>query len=395
LFLLSGNIIDGADTDTRGNLYIPTEADFKKSYGDPNVLFPEEIITIDEIRETTNEKIHDSYPEIVEHAKEKQIELEALRDMFLLDNETIKKAKIKPTDDEETVLEKIYRADSELVAKKDIEIKKRIDALNKLTPNSTDYQKTLNEEVKELTKIIPLQNRTSLTQYIARRKMVLELFKKTLKYELDKLKDGGRIDEDILHNLIFQQSSNNPEESDLWLINEEFIYFKGASESLLKNIQYEGVSIFKEERELSEEEKSYRLKQGGDANLKRTDILLFPKEGKCIIIELKAPNIDVSQHLNQINRYASLINNLSKDDFSFSTYYGYLIGENIDIDAIEDSDTDLKSAHSLNYIFRPFKRISGKFGKSDGALYTEIIKYSTLLDRATMKNKIFIDKLGK
>ena len=394
LFLLSGSIIDNADSDTRGNLYIPTEADFKKSHGEAN-LFEEEIITLEEIRETTNEKINAIYPEIAKHAEQKKIEIEALRDMFLLNEETIKRVNIKPSDDEKTALEKIYKADSELVAKKDIEIKKRIDALNQLTPNSFDYQEKFAEEVKALTREIPLQNRTSLTQYVARRKMVLELFQKTLNYELDKFKNGGRIDEDILHNLIFQQSSDNPEDSDLWLINEEFIYFKGTSEYQLKNIQYDGVPIFKDEKELSEEEKNYRLKQGGDANLKRTDILLFPKEEKCIIIELKAPDVDVSEHLNQINRYASLINNLSKGNFNFNTYYGYLIGENIDIDAIEDNDTDFKSAHSLNYIFRPFKRIAGKFGKKDGALYTEIIKYSTLLERAELRNRIFIDKLDK
>lgn len=308
----------------------------------------------------------------------------------------VTKAKIKRADDEGTVLEKIYKTDSELTARKDIEIKRRIDALNKLTPSKNPiYQKQLDEEVRELTKIIPLQNRTALTQYVARRKMVLSLFQKTLDYELDKLKNGERIDENVLHNLIFQQSSNNPEDSDLWLINEEFIYYKGTSESLLKNVQYDDNHIFKEENTLSGEENNYRLKMGGDANLKRTDILLFPKEGKCIIIEFKAPDVDVSEHLNQINQYASLINNLSKDEFKFSTYYGYLIGENIDIDAIEDRDSDFKSAYNFNYIFRPFKRIIGKFGKNDGALYTEIIRYSTLLERAKLRNKIFIDKLEK
>ena len=126
---------------------------------------------------------------------------------------------------------------------------------------------------------------------------------------------------------------------------------------------------------------------------RRTDILLFPKEGKCIIVELKAPDINVTDHLNQINRYASLINNLSRDEFNFKTYYGYLIGENIDVDDIEDNDSDFQSAHALDYIYRPYKRIAGKFGKSDGALYTEIIKYSTLLERANLRNEIFIKKL--
>ena len=48
---------------------------------------------------------------------------------------------------------------------------------------------------------------------------------------------------------------------------------------------------------------------------------------------------------------------------------------------------------SLDFIFRPYKRIAGKFGKKDGALYTEIIKYSTILERAKLRNRIFINKL--
>ena len=318
LFLLSGNIIDNANTDDRGNLHIPTEAEFKKSYGEPN-LFPEEVITIDEIRETANEKINTIYPEIVEHAKQKQLEIESLKDMFLLSDETIKRAKIKPTDDEETALKKIYEADSDLVAKKDIEIKKRIDALNKLTPNTSDYQEKLATEVKELTKIIPLQNRTSLTQYVARRKMVLELFQKTLDYEIDKFKNGGRIDEKTLHNLIFQQTSNNPEDSDLWLIAEEFIHFEGVSEAKLKDITYKDKKIF--DKEFSEDDKRYLNSLGEKRLEKRPDILLFPQEGKCLIIELKAPDVNVSEHLTQIDFYASLIRNYTANDFQITALF--------------------------------------------------------------------------
>ena len=144
---------------------------------------------------------------------------------------------------------------------------------------------------------------------------------------------------------------------------------------------------------LSDEEMSYRLKQQGDANRKRPDILLFPNEGKCILIEFKAPDVNVTEHLNQLNKYASLINNLSKDEYKFTTFYGYLIGENIDVDYIIDSDSDFISADSLNYIFRPYKRIIGKFGRNDGSLYTEVIKYSTILERAKRRNEMFIRKL--
>lgn len=391
LFLLSGKYIDERDSDARGNINLCKKKDFKKNEGP--VLFNEEEIILEDIEEKSNQVIVSLYKEIEDKRKEKEKSIEELRKLFLLNPETIKSLqnKIHIGDSDDTILRKVYEADAKIVALKDAEIKQRIKELDTLDPTKDDYHEKLIHQVDEFVRVIPIQNRTALTQYIARRKMVLDLFDKILKKEIEKLQNGKRIDEDLMHNLIFQQSNSEPENSDLWLINEEFIYFKGTSESQLGNLELEGEKVFKEE--LSDEEETYRLKQKGDAKLKRTDILLFPKEGKCIIIELKAPDVNVSEHLNQINRYASLINNLSNDKFNFTTYYGFLIGENIDIDDIEDNDTDFKSAHSLNFIFRPHKRIAGKFGHSDGALYTEIIKYSTLLERAQQRNRIFIEKL--
>ena len=392
LFLLSGTIIDDAATDTRGKLYIPTEADFKKSYSVPD-LFPEEIITIDEIREATNEKINTLYPEIKENIKQNDLKIKDLKDMFLLNTETINRAKIRLADDEATVLEKIYKADSELVAKKDIEIKKRLDALNKLTPDSSDYQEKLAEEIISLTKEIPLQNRTSLTQYVARRKMVLDLFQKTLNYELERFKKGGRINEKTMHNLIFQQTTNNPENSDLWFIAEEFIYFEGVSEIELKDITYKGEKIF--DKEFSEDDKRYLNSLGEKRLEKRPDILLFPQEGKCLIIELKAPDVNVSEHLTQIDFYASLIRNYTADHFQITAFYGFLIGEDIEDRDVRGRISRFEQSLHLDYWFRPSEKVIDFSGRIDGSIYTEVIKYSTLLERAKLRNKLFIDKLDK
>lgn len=391
LFLLSGNYIDERDSDPRGEINIVTAKDLKNR--DSNSLFTEEEILIEDIEDRTNQTIVSLFKEIQEKRNEKEENIKELQKMFLLNDKTLNalKNKIKIDDSDDIILRKVYEADAKIIAQKDAEIKQQIEILEDLDTTEEDYQETLSIKVDEFVKTIPLQNRTALTQYVARRKMVIDLFGKILKKEIEKLKDGGRIDENLMHNLIFQQSTDNPEISDLWLIAEDFIYFRGTSESQLGKLQIDGVNIIKET--LSEEEEQYRLKQKGDAKQKRTDILLFPKEGKCIIIELKAPETNVSEHLNQINRYASLINNLSKDTFKFDTFYGYLIGENIDVDDIRDNDSDFKSAHSLDFIYRPHKSIVGKFGKSDGSLYTEIIKYRTLLERAELRNRIFIQKL--
>ena len=390
LFLISGEYIDKKDTDNRGELELYTEEKAKKTLNKD-----QELILLDDINNLVNSKILSMYDEIKEKKKKHEENLNKLRKMFLLNKETLKNAKININDTDESILKKVYKADVAILAEKDAKIKEKIDQLDTLDLTNSEqnnYKNNLNQHIEELVELIPLQNRTALTHAVARRKLVLDLFDKVLNRSLDTQNNGSRnIDEELLHNLIFPKHSVDSSTSDMWILNEDYIYFKGASEGSLGRIMLNNETIFKEE--LTQEEEEYKLKQEGDAGLNRTDILLFPKESKCIIIEFKAPNVNISSHLTQINRYASLINNLSKDKYKFNTFYGYLIGEKIDVDDIIDNDSDFKYAEGLNFIFRPYKRIVGKFNRKDGALYTEIIKYSTLLERAQLRNKHYIDKL--
>lgn len=400
MFLLSGQYLDDRDQDDRGNIRLIESKEFR-SQNEGN-LFAEEEILFESVKEEANERINSLYKELESKNQEKNKNIDELREMFLLNSKTVEsiRKKIRNTDSDEKILKVIYEADSEIEAEKDNQIKEQLEALKKITPDKTEnYQKELQKMVDEFVKLIPLQNRTTLSRYVARRKLVLDLFGQILNKELEEVRSNkkGRIDEKLLHNLIFQQSSESecPEDSDLWLINEEYIYFKGFSESKLDDVKIGDDYLFKRESDMEEEEKEYKYKNNKDAGERRPDVLLFPKEGKCIIIEFKAPDVDVSNHLNQINRYARLINNLSSNKIIINTYYGYLIGESIDIDEVQDADSDFISSANLNYIYRPYKKITGKFGRENGALYTEIIKYSTLLERAQLRNQIFIDKLTK
>lgn len=400
MFLLSGQYLDDRDQDDRGNIRLIESKEFR-SQNEGN-LFAEEEILFESVKEEANERINSLYNELESKNQEKNKNIDELREMFLLNSKTVEsiRKKIRNTDSDEKILKVIYEADSEIEAEKDNQIKEQLEALKKITPDKTEnYQKELQKMVDEFVKLIPLQNRTTLSRYVARRKLVLDLFGQILNKELEEVRSNkkGRIDEKLLHNLIFQQSSESecPEDSDLWLINEEYIYFKGFSESKLDDVKIGDDYLFKRESDMEEEEKEYKYKNNKDAGERRPDVLLFPKEGKCIIIEFKAPDVDVSNHLNQINRYARLINNLSSNKIIINTYYGYLIGESIDIDEVQDADSDFISSANLNYIYRPYKKITGKFGRENGALYTEIIKYSTLLERAQLRNQIFIDKLTK
>ena len=315
--------------------------------------------------------------------------------MFLLNDKTLKELSknISINDTDEKILEKVYQADSKISAKADAEIREKVKALDVLDPSNQNYQDELQEKVNELVKIIPLQNRTEITQYVARRKLVLELFEKVLNVELNKLKDGVRIDEKLMHNLIFQQTSDNPNNSDLWLVNEDFIYFNGSSEINFSNLIIDGKKVFK--TSFVEEEEKYLNSLGEKRLEKKPDILLFPEEGKCVIVELKAPEVNVATHISQVNFYANMLRNYTTSDFEITTFYGYLIGEGIEDRDVRGRVSGFKHSYHLNYWFKPSEDVTGfgdKNGK-DGNIYMEILKYSTLLKRAKLRNKIFIDKL--
>lgn len=390
LFLLSGKYIDERDGDTRGKLNIPSQEDFKKTFGD--TLFPQEEILLDDIQESANNTIIGLYEEIKKKGKEKELEIEKLKAMFLLNPESIRDAKIKLSDTEERILEKVYQADAKLIAKKDAEIKKRIDALNDLNPNSKEFRETLDREIEELAKALPTQNKIALTHYVARRKLVLELFKKVLGRKLTiQQSDDRSADEKLLHNILFPQKSNSPEQSDLWILNEDFIYFNGTSDVPLSQVKLGEEKIFKQE--FADEEEKYLKAGGQNRKIKRPDVLLFPAEGKCILIEFKDPAVNVAEHLSQTDFYAYLIRNYTVDTIQITTFYSYLIGENIEPKDVRGHVSTYEHSYHFDYLFRPSVKVVGESPRTDGSIYSEVIKFSTLIERAEKRNEIFIKKL--
>ena len=392
LFLVSSNYLDDKDTNERGELDIPNNDIFSN---DPNI-FNEEVIILDLLENKINSSINHLYPQIEKIQEKHQLDLKNLKEMFLLPEDLDCEIEISINDSDKKILEKFYTAEAKKKAELDSNLKDSIERLNHLDTTSDDFSNSLDEEIERITRVIPQQNKAELTHYVARRKLVLELFSLMLNRKLSVQNDGSRNnDEALLHNLIFQQNTTTPEKSDLWIINEDFIYFQGLSEFQLSEIKFKGENIIRED--LTEEEKQFINSIGEKRLDKRPDILLFPQEEKCIIIEFKNPNVSVSAHLNQINSYATLLRNFSIPKMKLTTFYGYLIGEKIEPNDVRTYDADFKNAYNFDYLFRPSKTIAGMFkneGK-DGTLYTEVVKYSTLLERAKNRNNIFIKKLTK
>ncbi|MFB9845489.1 ATP-binding protein [Mucilaginibacter ginsenosidivorans] len=384
LFLVSSPYINDRDSDIRGQLRIPWR-------NDDLSLFDGDIIYMDDIESGTNETIVKMYDELADKAEEKLARLSALKEMFLLNDHFLNSLNISINDTEEKILEKVYVHESRLAAKGDAELKKQYDQLTLLDPKAKDYDNELNRIVNQLVKEIPHQNRAALTHYVARRKLVLELFQQVLDRNLEIQQKGRNEDEKLLHNILFTQGGEAAEQSDLWILNEDFILFKGVSETRLEDITIAGEKIFKETR--TAEEEAFVNANREKRLTKRPDVLLFPAEEKCIILEFKTPDTNVADHLAEINYYASLILNLTKDQFPFKTFYGYLIGETLEPLDIKFNDSDFQDSAHFDYAFRPAKRILGVFKNFQGSLYTEVLKYSTLLRRANKRNEALISKL--
>lgn len=387
LFLVSGDFIDERDTNLRGVLNIPTKEEFFK-----DAFAKEEEIFVEDIQEEVNKTIDRMYPEIEEVKQKHQESFIRLKEMFLLDDETAKDISISVKDSESDILKKFYEAEAKKTASMDAEIKESIDKLDKLDTRSPNYEEELEKEIDRLVKAIPLQNKKTLTHYVARRKLVLDLLDKILSRQLQVQQQKGNYDEALIHNLLFQKGSNDTKNSDLWIINEDFIYFKGSSEKQLSKLEIDGERVFKDK--FSDEEERYLSSLGENRKIKRPDVLLFPEEGKCIIIEFKAPQVNASDHLTQIDKYAGLIRNYTEDKFQITTFYGYLLGESIEARDVRGAVSTFEESYQFDYLFRPSAKVVGFENRKDGSIYTEVIKYSTLLERAKQRNKIFIDKLN-
>ena len=393
LFLVSSSYINDKDSDTRGILNIPTAEEFRKGHD----LFSKDEILLDDIEKETNSTIISIYPEIEKKLQDNFKRIEELQNMFLLSDEFLcevsKNLSINDTD--EKILREFYAAESKQTAKSASLIKKQIDDLKKLDPTDNNYEDELTKKINSLVKEIPLQNRAALTQYVARRQIILELFDKVLKRELavQNSEEKRKKDESLLHNIIFKQKSQNSDTSDLWLINEDFILFSGSSETKLQDIEYNGEKIIKSDDELTEEQIEARDSLDMKRYQQRLDTILFPEEGKCVIVEFKSPDVSMADHLTQIQNYATLIRNFSKDQYDFTTFYGYLIGEKANLFEIRNHDPNFREAQYFDYFYKPVSDVAGYWGKKDGIIYTEIIKYSTLLERAKKRNGVFIDKI--
>lgn len=393
LCLISSNYFTINDSDERGNLHLLKKSDYWKS-SDVFVQNSPHIF-IDDIQDNVENKITEHYPEIKKAKEAYDEDLEELIKLFSLNRDIINKMGYRYGETKASFLKRYKTYDAELEADNDTKISQLFESMRTLNPSDPHFKSKLNKKVKEITSLIPEKNRAGVANYISSRKAVLKILELILEKKLSVQEDKKKHleKERLIHDLLFKKHTIDTYDSNLWILNEDFIHFQGISECELRNAEYNGEKIIRED--LTDEEinklKAYNRDQLG----KRTDILLFPQEHKCIIIELKSAEADVSKYLLQVVDYAGLIRQYTKEKFEITNFYGYLIGENFDFDAIVNAWPEFIESPYLDYVYIPDQKVNGGKYRAKGTMYFEVLKYSSLLERAKMRNSVFFDKIFK
>jgi hypothetical protein len=243
----------------------------------------------------------------------------------------------------------------------------------------------IKQEMLVLAQKVNTQDLVNLSSYIMYRKYVLDLFRSGLEF----YKSNDSQNEEFFHNLLLQKHTDTSPDSNLWLLDDSFLYFEGTSEKKLQEIVWKNQKIL---RELNEEEER-KVNAFNQRRLeKRIDLLLFPDERECVIIELKDPKVGVGKNASQTDEYVKWIANYIRPEFRIERFYTYLVTDNFDDD---DFPLGYRKMYGLNGFVRPSMPIP-KFrnGEEIASLYSEIISYTDIYERAARRHKIFAKKIG-
>jgi hypothetical protein len=360
----------------------------------------------DELKGKISHGLSQVYSDIEGLKEEREQDIIELAKQYGISPEDAEEANIAIDDTDETATEKLFETQAKRFAKQSIEIRKTYKELKEmeiqnLNPTSEQYRTRFGELSNKLLEIIPQQNKDELARYIIRRDMVVELLKLALKNELAIQKEwakkkakGEEVRQDnegIIHDLIFKRRTKGAP-NDLWILNEEFVHFQGYSDIKLEELEINGEKLLQDNVNIEKALESVGISK--DTYIRqRPDIFIFPEEGKCILVEFKNPNIDLSQHTTQIARYAKLIANYSRKPRHFTQFFGFLIGENIDIVGLT---SEWRKVPFGNYRIYPSLAITAidETEATIANIYQEIVPLSEIAKRAEIRNKSFAEKLG-
>jgi hypothetical protein len=218
------------------------------------------------------------------------------------------------------------------------------------------------------------------------RKYILDLFNEGLEY----YKKSKEFNESFFHNILLQKNTHNSIDSNLWMLDDMFLFFEGTSEQPITGITIKGEKAI---RDLTDEEIKNLEKFNKRRLERRIDLLFFPEEKQCIIIELKDPKLGTDEGISQLDNYAQLLANFLKPEFKIEFFHTYLITDNFNV--FDKLSSGFRKIYGIDGFVRHSIDIRDYY--SDLAIanqYTEVIRYTDIYERAKKRHKIFMQKLN-
>lgn len=301
--------------------------------------------------------------------------------------------KIHYSDTEANIAKRVLKKYQEEIVNETSDIFDIKQKLLDLDPRTQDFRDKVNELSWKYTSTIKKMDMANLSQLVVRRSSMIEVLKKAVGLLLGCQDDTSvrRDDEKIIHNIFFPtgKDSRDLTDHDIWILNEEYHYFDHiASDKPLSSYPWgKTEKLFEPDIDSSLENLFQR--NNSDHKLKRPDIAIFNEEGAAIIIEFKAPKIELQEHIPDLVQYARLL--AAKSNGKINKFYGYLIGDCMDESRMPPAFTRFPSG--LGY-FNTDRIHDPATGRQYGELYSEVLYYQQFIKRAESRLDIYKRKLN-
>lgn len=262
--------------------------------------------------------------------------------------------------------------------RQEVEIRDQISSLLK-----EDNPNTFNDTISKIVERISESSKNDLIHYIASRRKVLDLFRKSLTIN----SEGSYSSEGVLHDIIFPRKKDIESieyyDHNLWIIDERLNFTTYISSDLPLN----------------------------GKNTERPDLIVYDRRvafrgdnessNPVIVFEFKKPDrddfVDPSSKENPIQQIVRYVNNIRAGKFltpegrkiniaTNTPYYGYIVC---------DISPKVEKWLEDEQDFRPMPDGMGWFGRREKInLYIEVLSWDKLLKDADMRNRVFFHKLG-
>lgn len=383
--LVQGGFLDRTVNEQRDDFDIPVE--LSQDY-----FYSQQRISLEQIFEAIDDAINEF---VAPPDWSKDGITRAARETFGISEEMLTETgtRVRYGDTPQSVAGRVLGKYQERALKETARLHDLKEEIKELEPDSDEFRVKINELAWQHTATLRTIDMANLSQLVVRRAAIVDVLALACSKKLKMQADDAlprRKDERIIHSVFFpmRRDSSQSVDHDIWLLSEEYQYFKYiASDMPLANIKWDdGQDLFEPD---IDDELAQILKKNEDENSsKRPDIAIFSKEGSAIIIEFKAPGVNLDEHVADLMEYSQLL--AAKSKGRLKQFYGYLIGDSLNQNRMRG--------------YKRFPNGRGWFGTEEilehttgtrlGELYSEILFYDDIVERASARLAVYKKRLN-